>query len=94
MKVTENQLLKYGQNETRDKRAADNGRFGVMAAVTPQKRQCKFARKYPAGSVVGAATTPSRWNVGCNRANDSAVVDGSNELDNEFIRQQPSSKDN
>ena len=66
MKVTENQLLKYGQNETRDKRAADNGRFGVMAALAPQKRQCKFERLYPAGSVVEAATTPSRLDVGCN----------------------------
>ena len=40
-----------------------NGRFGVMAAVTPQKRQCKFESLYPAGSVVEAATTPSRWDV-------------------------------
>jgi len=39
---------------------AYNGRFGVMAAVAPQKRQCKFAREYPAGSFVEAATTPSR----------------------------------
>ena len=42
---------------------AYNGRFGVMAAVAPQKQQCKFAREYPAGSSVGAATTPSRWDV-------------------------------
>ena len=45
---------------------AANGRFGVMAAVAPQKRQCKFASLYPAGSVVEAATTPSRWDVTCN----------------------------
>jgi len=45
---------------------ADNGRFGVMAAVVPQKRQYKFAREYPAGSVVEAATTPSRWDVSGN----------------------------
>jgi len=43
------------------KMPAHNGRFGVMAAVTPQKRQCKFESLYPAGSLVGAATTPSRW---------------------------------
>ena len=42
---------------------AGNGRFGVMAAVAPQKRQCKFGSLYPAGSSVGAATTPSRWDV-------------------------------
>ena len=40
---------------------AANGRFGVMAAVAPQTRQCKFETLYPAGSFVGAATTPSRW---------------------------------
>ena len=45
---------------------ADNGRFGVMAAVTPQKRQCKFSREYPAGSSVGAATKPSRRDVSGN----------------------------
>ena len=45
------------------KMPACNGRFGVMAAVAPQKRQCKFASLYPAGSFVEAATTPSRWGV-------------------------------
>ena len=45
-----------------------NGRFGVMAAVAPQKRQCEFGSLYPAGSVVEAATTPSRWDVMCKRA--------------------------
>jgi len=40
-----------------------NGRFGVMAAVTPQKRQCKFETLYPAGTFVGAAGTASRWEV-------------------------------
>ena len=42
---------------------ADNGRFGVMAAVAPQKWQCEFETLYPAGSLVEAATTPSRWDV-------------------------------
>ena len=45
---------------------AGNGRFGVMAAVTPQKRQCKFERFYPAGSFVETATTPSHWDIGGN----------------------------
>ena len=51
---------------------AVNWRFGVMAAVTPQKRQCKFESLSPAGSVVEAATTPSRWDVGCNAARASS----------------------
>jgi len=42
---------------------AGNGRFGVMAAVAPQKRQCKFGSLYPAGSLVVVATAPSRWDV-------------------------------
>ena len=46
-----------------NKTPAANGRFGVMAAVTPLKRQCKFARESPAGSLVEAATTPSHWDV-------------------------------
>ena len=44
---------------------AHNVRFGVMAAVTPRKRQWEIERLYPAGRVVEAATTPSRWDVGC-----------------------------
>ena len=51
----------------KERMPADNGRFGVMAAVAPQKRQCKFEREYPAGSLVEAATTPSRWDVIGNR---------------------------
>ena len=42
---------------------AANGRFGVMAAVTPRTILCGKERLYPAGSVVGVATTPSRWDV-------------------------------
>ena len=37
---------------------AYNGRFAIMAAVTPQKRQSKFETLYLAESVVEAATTP------------------------------------
>ena len=42
---------------------ADNGRFGVMAAVPPRTILCGNEHLYPAGSSVGAATTPSRWDV-------------------------------
>ena len=45
---------------------ATNERFGVMAAVSPQIKQCKLASYYPAGSSVEAATTPSRRHVRCN----------------------------
>ena len=51
---------------------APNGRFGVMAAVAPRKRQCEFESLYPAGSVVGAATTPSRWDVICHLGTECA----------------------
>ena len=65
-------------NEVKDKKLHTTGglpsvllRGGVMAAVTPQKLQCENERLSPAGSVVGAATTPSRWDVGRN-SGDSA----------------------
>ena len=45
------------------KKTTDNGRFGVMAAVAPQTILCEFESLYPAGSLVEAATTPSRWDV-------------------------------
>jgi hypothetical protein len=45
---------------------APNERFCVIAAVTPQIIQCKFASYYPAASAVEAATTQSRFYVGCN----------------------------
>jgi hypothetical protein len=35
---------------------APNGRFCEMAAVAPQKGQCKFGSLYPAASFVEAAT--------------------------------------
>ena len=47
---------------------AHNGRFGVMAAIAPQKRQCEIETLYPAGSLVEAATTSSRLDVRCKRA--------------------------
>ena len=65
-------------SQRRIKMPAPNGRFGVMAAVAPQKRQCKLESLYPAGSVVGAATTPSRWDV----ARKRATVQADNELKN------------
>ena len=46
-----------------NKTPADNGRFCEMAAVTPQKVQCEIGSYYPAGSVVEAATSQSRWDV-------------------------------
>ena len=49
------------------KMPAHNGRFGVMAAVAPQQRQCKFESLYPAGSSVEATAVPSRWDVICKR---------------------------
>jgi len=36
----------------------------VIAAVSPQIKQCKLASYYPAGSSVEAATTQSRHHVG------------------------------
>ena len=51
-------FYKSGQNAL-----TANGRFGVMAAVTPQTILCGNERLYPAGTVVEAATTPSRWDV-------------------------------
>ena len=57
---------------------APNGRFGVMAAVAPQTRQCKFERLYPAGSLVEAATTPSRVTLCASRA----TVQVDNEVEN------------
>ena len=48
-----------------------NGRFGVMAVVVPRTILCGNERLYPAGSLVGAATTPSRGDVICKR--DRAV---------------------
>ena len=46
-----------------NKMPAVNGRFGVMAAVVPRTILCGNERLYPAGSLVKAATTPSRWDV-------------------------------
>ena len=43
------------------RKAADNGRFGAMAALAPQKRQCELGSYYPAAGVVEAVTSPSRW---------------------------------
>ena len=53
--------MKYGKRVI--KMPALNGRFGVMAAVTPRTILCGNERLYPAGSVVGAAAAPSRWDV-------------------------------
>ena len=60
------------KSETFKQCTAANGRFGVMAAVVPQTRQYKFESLYPAGSLVGAATTPSRWGVRRQRGDSAA----------------------
>jgi len=46
-----------------EKKPAHNGRFCEMAAVTPQTILCEFERLSPAGTVVEAATSQSRWDV-------------------------------
>ena len=53
------------------KAAADNGRFCEMAAVTPKTILWEIERLSPAGSVVEAATSQSRWDVTCKQT-DSA----------------------
>ena len=58
-------MIKFERNYGM-KHTAGNGRFGVMAAVAPQKRQCEIGSLYPAGTAVEAATTPSRWDVSGN----------------------------
>ena len=42
---------------------AFNGRLCEMAAVPPQTILCEIARLSPAGSVVEAATSQSRWSL-------------------------------
>jgi hypothetical protein len=36
----------------KNKRPACNGRFGAMAALAPQQRQCELGSYYPAGTLV------------------------------------------
>ena len=47
------------------KSPAANGRFGAMAAATPQTIFWEIARYHPAGSSVEATTAPSRFDVVC-----------------------------
>jgi len=42
-----------------------NERFGCNGGRSPQKRQCKFERLYPAGSSVEAAAAQSRHSAVC-----------------------------
>ena len=45
----------YGLNLRLDKRRnarTANGRFGKIAALAPQKRQCELGSYYPAGTLV------------------------------------------
>jgi len=59
-------IMKQFDKKRKDKCTAYNVRFGAMAAVPPRTILCGKERLYPAGSFVGAATTPSRLDVGCN----------------------------
>jgi len=54
-------------NLSATKALTHNGRFGTMAALAPQKRQCEFGSYYPRRNVSEAATAPSRWGVTCKR---------------------------
>jgi hypothetical protein len=53
------------------KTPAANERFCVIAAVTPQIKQCKLASYCPAASSVEAATTPSRHTLAATRETTS-----------------------
>jgi len=55
-----------------NKKTAPNGRFGTMAAVSPQTILWEFQRYYPAASSVEAATAPSRWDVSRHLRDDIA----------------------
>jgi hypothetical protein len=55
---------------------AYNGRFCEMAAVAPQTILWEFERLYPAAGVVEAATSQSRWDVGCKSADSTSGHDG------------------
>jgi len=54
---------------------AHNGRFGKIAALAPQKRQCEFGSYYPAGTFVkplprqaaGRCTSAEQKNVITNK---------------------------
>ena len=62
MNYMENSKKESDINDT-----AGNGRFGAMAAVSPQTILCEIARYSPAGSSVEAATAPSRLDVSSNQ---------------------------
>ena len=68
------------KNEKLRNKPAYNGRFGTMAAVSPQTILCKLARYYPAASSVEAATAPSRWNVIGNSAKTVGKIQRTNLL--------------
>jgi len=45
---------------------AVNGRFGEIAALAPQKRQCDFGSYYPAGTFVKPLPRQAAGTVVCN----------------------------
>ena len=40
------------KREREQRATAGNGRFGAMAALAPQQRQCELGSYYPAGTLV------------------------------------------
>ena len=42
---------------------AANGRFGEIAALAPQKRQCEFGSYYPAGTLVKPLPRKAAWTL-------------------------------
>jgi len=45
-----------------------------MAALAPQQRQCELGSYYPAGTLVEAATAPSRWDVMCHMGTERITL--------------------
>ena len=65
-------------DSSKTKTPADNERFGASGAVTPQTILYKFARYYPAGTVVEAPPASSRWDVICHFGTVRRVETGRN----------------
>jgi len=42
---------------------AYNGRFGAMAALAPQQRQCELGSYYPAGTLVKPPLRQAAWTL-------------------------------
>jgi hypothetical protein len=66
----ENQLK---ERVVRLKKTTDNAAVWRNGGSSPQKVLCEFGSLPPARSSVEAATTPSRWDVGCKAGGSAAV---------------------